>query len=36
MKVGFVAIHYPHISHREEFIARVQRSLSRVSSEPSR
>jgi quinol monooxygenase YgiN len=26
MKVGFVAIHYPHISHREEFIARVQRA----------
>jgi len=27
MKVGFVAIHYPHMSHREEFIARVQRAV---------
>lgn len=26
MKVGFVAIHYPHTSHREEFISRVQRA----------
>ena len=26
MKVGFVAIHYPHISHRKEFIARVQQA----------
>ena len=27
MKIGFVAIHYPHISHREAFIARVQRAV---------
>jgi quinol monooxygenase YgiN len=26
MKIGFVAIHYPHISHREEFISRVQQA----------
>jgi hypothetical protein len=26
MKVGFVAIHYPHISNREEFISRVQQA----------
>jgi quinol monooxygenase YgiN len=24
MKVGFVAVHYPHTAHREAFIARVQ------------
>ncbi len=27
MKVGFVEIHYPHISHREEFISRVRRAV---------
>jgi quinol monooxygenase YgiN len=26
MKIGFVAIHYPHVSHREEFISRVQQA----------
>jgi len=26
MKVGFVAIHYPHSAYREEFILRVQRA----------
>jgi len=26
MKIGFVAIHYPHISNREEFISRVQQA----------
>lgn len=25
MKVGMVGDHYPHVEHREEFIARVQR-----------
>ncbi len=27
MKIGFVAIHYPHISSREEFISRVQQAV---------
>ncbi len=27
MKVGLIAIHYPHISHREEFASRVQRAV---------
>ena len=26
MKVGFVAIHYPHSAYREDFILRVQRA----------
>jgi len=26
MKVGFVAIHYPHAAHYDEFVARVQRA----------
>ena len=34
MKVGFVAIHYPHISHREEFIARVQRAVEVIRLTP--
>ena len=25
--IGMVAVHYPHIAHREEFIARVQRAV---------
>jgi quinol monooxygenase YgiN len=27
MKIGFVAIHYPHISSRKEFISRVQQAV---------
>jgi len=26
MTVGFVAIHYPHAAHYDEFVARVQRA----------
>ena len=26
MTIGFVAIHYPRIAHREEFISRVQQA----------
>ena len=34
MKVGFVAIHYPHISHREEFISRVQQAVEVIRLTP--
>ncbi len=34
MKVGFVGIHYPHISHREEFISRVQRAVEVIRLTP--
>jgi quinol monooxygenase YgiN len=34
MTVGFLAIHYPHASHREDFIARVQRAAEVLRSTP--
>ena len=34
MTVGFLAIHYPHASHRDEFIARVQHAVEVLRSTP--
>jgi len=34
MKIGFVAIHYPHLVHREEFIARVQQAAEVMRQTP--
>ena len=34
MKVGEVAIHYPHMSHREEFIARVKLAVEVIRQTP--
>jgi quinol monooxygenase YgiN len=34
MKVGFVALHYPHIGHRAEFVARVQHAAAVIRPTP--
>ncbi|MEV7548081.1 antibiotic biosynthesis monooxygenase [Amycolatopsis sp. NPDC089917] len=34
MTVGFVATHYPHADHRDEFVARVQRVAGVLRSTP--
>jgi heme-degrading monooxygenase HmoA len=34
MTVGFVAIHYPHASHREDFISRVHHVAGVLRSTP--
>jgi quinol monooxygenase YgiN len=32
--VGFLAIHYPHPSHHDDFISRVQRAVAALRSTP--
>jgi heme-degrading monooxygenase HmoA len=34
MAIGFVAIHYPHASHRQDFISRVQHAAAVLRSTP--
>jgi quinol monooxygenase YgiN len=34
MKVGFVALHYPHADHRAEFVARVEHAVQQLRATP--